>query len=491
MKKWPLLLTLLTAAILLTGRWTGPSDLFDNDQPKTVAYTVDMVRNGRWLLPVDMLGRPATKPPMYNWLGAPAVALGWHNEFALKLPSTLAGIVTIVLTWLAGTSTARELRKHHAIDDTGVWDDGVFSAISCIALLSTYSFAKLCYTARPDMVLTAFLLAGWVLGTKLLSREETDRDFANKFCTQSGFWLCVVGAALTKGPPALLLVLYVLLGSKLLTGRWSAIKHTGITWGLPLACMVVGMWSWGVYRVDPEHFRQVFMGDETIGRVGRGGVVGILSECWKMPAMFIAKFLPWSVFAVMAICHVIRTRPRSMWLDGATGPSIVWVLLVVVFFSLSGGKRADYLMPAYPMGAILAAYWLLSDGVRLRNLRPWQPVILGLVLVIGFVTYDRTLSSAARTDYGNRVVSFTKQVAERINGQPVAFRNTRYTPIQSLLGHNDPPGEKHESSRALWLIKPVDDTAPLIQSEPIWVGGKDHEIIFGLYQAEQNADKSK
>jgi len=43
----------------------------------------------------------------------------------------------------------------------------------------------------------------------------------------------------------------------------------------------------------------------------------------------------------------------------------------------------------------------------------------------------------------------------------------------------------------VWLIKPVDDTAPLIQSEPIWVGGKDHEIIFGLYPVVRNADKDR
>ena len=88
MKHWPYLLTGLVMLVIFGCRWFGPSDLYDNDQPKTVAYTVDMVEHGRWLLPVDMLGRPATKPPMYNWIGAPFVAAGWHDEFALKLPST-------------------------------------------------------------------------------------------------------------------------------------------------------------------------------------------------------------------------------------------------------------------------------------------------------------------------------------------------------------------------------------------------------------------
>ena len=79
MKHWPYLLTALVMLVIFGCRWFGPSDLYDNDQPKTVAYTVDMVRHGRWLLPVDMLGRPATKPPMYNWISVPVVAAGWHS----------------------------------------------------------------------------------------------------------------------------------------------------------------------------------------------------------------------------------------------------------------------------------------------------------------------------------------------------------------------------------------------------------------------------
>src|SRR5688572_29194967 len=39
---------LVVLALTLYFRIAGPSNIYDKDQSKTIAYTVDMVRNGRW-----------------------------------------------------------------------------------------------------------------------------------------------------------------------------------------------------------------------------------------------------------------------------------------------------------------------------------------------------------------------------------------------------------------------------------------------------------
>src|SRR5438046_2872251 len=78
--------------IMLVARLFAPSTLHRFDQPRTVSYTADVILNGRWLLPRDMLGGPATKPPLVNWLAAPVVALGFWTEWAVKWPM-IAGTV--------------------------------------------------------------------------------------------------------------------------------------------------------------------------------------------------------------------------------------------------------------------------------------------------------------------------------------------------------------------------------------------------------------
>src|SRR6266404_756904 len=86
------------AAIMLGSRVVAPSALQRFDQPRTVSYTADIIVNGRWLLPRDMLGHIATKPPLVNWMATPVVALGFWQEWAVKWPMIAATLLTTVLT---------------------------------------------------------------------------------------------------------------------------------------------------------------------------------------------------------------------------------------------------------------------------------------------------------------------------------------------------------------------------------------------------------
>lgn len=502
MKHWPYLLTALVMLVIFGCRWFGPSDLYDNDQPKTVAYTVDMVRNGRWLLPVDMLDRPATKPPMYNWIGAPVVAAGWHNEFALKLPSTLAALFTIILTGFVAHRAAERMKQ----DGNPFYPGGTgplnirpasVVAIACIGLMTSVSFVKLSYTARPDMVLVAFLIAGWVAATHLLYRDKRDAEAGKdtaasdarwQFVAQLTLWLCVAGAALTKGPPALLLILYVVLGEKLIAGRWSALRKTGIMWGLPLACVLFGAWAYTVYRINPEHFANVFMGDETVGRVGRGGPVGIILGLWKMPAQFVAKFLPWSAIVFMAAWDVFSRKRLSQWFTGPAGPALLWVLLTVLFFSFSGGKRADYIAPAYPAASVVIAMWLVSEGTRRWRIRNWQFAAAGLGLALLIGAYECWISDAARSGYGQNIRTFVQQINQHTRGQPIRFEHTAYTPIQPLLGYNQTGDHTRTADPTSWLVGPADRDGAVFVSDPIWIGGKRVEINMALYPPVTRAE---
>src|SRR5205085_8277627 len=96
------LVLVLCAVVMIAARIFGPSALQRQDQPRTASYTADIAANGRWLLPRDMLGEPATKPPLVNWLGAPLLMFGFWTEWAVKLPMVLGSLTTLALTvWMA------------------------------------------------------------------------------------------------------------------------------------------------------------------------------------------------------------------------------------------------------------------------------------------------------------------------------------------------------------------------------------------------------
>jgi 4-amino-4-deoxy-L-arabinose transferase-like glycosyltransferase len=495
MKSCIKLLVVLVMLVVFGCRWFGPSDLYDNDQPKTVAYTVDMVEHGRWLLPEDMLGRPATKPPMYNWIGAPAVMAGWHSEFALKLPSTLAAFITVVMTgWVAHRAAGRSICSGGAFQPLESQDSAglpfAVSAVACICVVANQMFLKLSYTARPDMVLVAFMAGGWMAASRLF-RDQSTGDGSSRgwlggrcgglFGLQLVLWLCVAGAALTKGLPTLLLLMYIVLGSKLIGGRWSVLWRTGVAWGLPVSLVLFGLWAYGAYLSDPGHFKNVFLGDETLERIGRGGLLGILADIWKVPAWLVARFAPWSLFAMMGIARVVMNRGGQRWMSHPVGPSVLWVVLVVIFFDFSGGKRADYLAPALPAVAVLASFWLVFEGRRLWGMGVWHAALIGFGIALFAGGYQLVGSDAAREGYGGHVLTFTQEVMGITGGERIRFEDTAYTPVQSLLGYNQVDGEEGRESDARWLVRPVKGPGAVVVSDPIWVGGKQVEVKMALY----------
>ena len=95
-------LWLLGLAFLLVAgvRVAAPSDLYRGDQGKQLDYDMDIAVRGNWLVQHHEGDVIASKPPLYNWLAAPLlIALGKPSEFAVKLPSLLAGALAALFLW--------------------------------------------------------------------------------------------------------------------------------------------------------------------------------------------------------------------------------------------------------------------------------------------------------------------------------------------------------------------------------------------------------
>ncbi len=468
---------MLTAllAVALTLRLSGPSDLYDNDQSKTIAYSADIVHHDRWLLPRENMRRsaaqphdaiPATKPPMYNWIGALAIKVtGRWDEWVLKLPSLLGAAFALGAILIAGPWLMRRADDSQRPPPDKTQPIG-FGAVCALIWLACYATAKLIYTARPDMLLTAFMTGGWAAATVLLKSAE-DAPARRRLPWQLLLWGATAGAALTKGVPAVVIVIYLVLGSKLIAGRWAAVRRSGIAWGLPLAAGLFGAWAWSVYRIDPQHFKQVLVGDEVVDRVSGGGLWHLLEGLLVMPLNFLHVFAPWSVIVVLAYAHM---KPRK-WFGHALGPVFLWVLLMVVVFSFSGSTRADYIAPALPVASIAAGWWLLT-ALGERSFSSTRAALIAAAVAIGMFVYAGWFTPAGRTGLGENVKQFVQQVREHAgDGSSIVFINTGYNPLQTLLGrHQTGNPTSQQIEQADWLIIPMEqvlDREPIIISRPI------------------------
>lgn len=474
---WLVLLPVVCFVLILVARIGGLSDMHMKDQPRTISYTVDMLVNGRWFWPRDMQGVAAVKPPMYNWLAVvPLAVTGMFTEWVFKLPS-IAGTVVLCLAmlWLI-----RRRAKGWPCD----WR--VFGAVAVTIWLANFAVYRLTYIARPDMVLSVFMACGWMLGAELLrsTTTETDKPISRgkRFGMQLGLWLCVAGAFMTKGTPAVFVVLYVVFDALLIRRSLPSVMRTGIVWGLPLAVVVCALLLWPAWGILHDEVLPMLSHMEGT-RMAQGGGWHHFTTLYQMPHYFVVRFVPWSIFFIIALVFIKPTQ----WLKHTLAPEILWVLLLMVCFSVPSLKRDDYLLPCYPAAAVVVAWMILlmvHDGKR------WMmpaTVIAALAVLIFAMVNDWYLDHRMLIKQGDFVLSFADKINEQTgHSRQIVFDYAGYSPLQSVLGINQasrtPSAE--QLAEAQWVVMPLARTGglaqPLITAEHM--PERHHDLELGFYQ---------
>jgi len=530
-------LCFLAVGIAFIGRIAGPSDVHDQTQPKTIAYTTNIVLNSdqlsRWMLPVELDMYPATKPPLYNWLAVPAVAItNGTSEFAHKIPSVAAFFGILVIVWCLGQRLDAETVTGRGLNASGLVAPTAVMIVAC-----NYAFFKLSYLARPDTLLTLWLVFGWAAATSLVLKSQTyttgqaghpERiEVQECRCRKWGMWFALWGsiglAAITKGPAAFVIVAYIFIiavvghisdaeGSQgspnqndtdqkeTLKNRIAryvsdfriALHRTGFFTGIIFALLFPGLWLFIAWIAEPDHVYNILIREEVIDRILGIGDEGTKSGSWdllrtapNMPLYFLTRFLPWSIFFVGAAIDLFakpmdgRVRGFPSRTDRPVAhrwvlATFVFPIVVVIFFSLAAGKRADYIASAYVPASLLISYWFVHLGFRLGRRFPTSLAIVGVLVASGLIVHDHTLGFAARFPLSNALTEFADDVRETIaeNGvitRELVFYETGTHPVQALLHCSQVDTEEHLRERLLnpqpfWLVARTRDLNTLLEA---------------------------
>src|SRR2546423_829519 len=218
------------AAVMLSSRVIAPSVLQRFDQPRTVSYTADIVVNGRWLLPRDILGHVATKPPLVNWMAAPVVALGFWQEWAVKWPMIAATLLTTALTVAIARNLFRNIPETASVANEA-------ALVAGAAWLVNPANMTMIYHCRPDPVLVLFLTTAWIFATAIMSENEPNK------IKLGGFSIAIGLAALAKGPAALLPIIYLLLAAWLIRGQPALLRRGRWWWAILAALAIFLLWA--------------------------------------------------------------------------------------------------------------------------------------------------------------------------------------------------------------------------------------------------------
>lgn len=337
-------------ALLVLAAGLGLRDPWPSDEPRFALVAQWMVEHGQWLFPHRGHELYPDKPPVFMWLQALSYYLTDNWRIAFLLPSLLAALGALALVY----DLARRLWGHRS------------ALLAAATLLVTIHFTYQMRNAQIDPLLLGWMtLANYGLLRHLLL-GPCWRWFA------VGCFFAGVGVA-TKGVGVLALLMLVpyLVARR---GHWPhlALPTGGWRWAGGLALFFAAILGWLLPMLlvaradgDPQHaeYVQNILFGQTVHRYATP--TGHIHSPFYFLGIIVVDWLPLSLLLPWALPAWWRRLKRR---DARFLLPLGWAVLVLLFFSLSPGKRDVYILPALPMVALALAP-LLPALLRRRGVR--------------------------------------------------------------------------------------------------------------------------
>jgi len=359
-------------ALLLLGAGLGLRDPWPSDEPRFALVAHWMVEHGQWLFPHRGHELYPDKPPVFMWLQALAYLLTRSWRVAFLLPSLLAGLGALALVY----DLARRLWNHRS------------ALLATATLLVTIHFTYQMRNAQIDPLLLGWItLANYGLLRHLLLGPSW-RWFA------VGCFFAGVGV-ITKGVGVLALLMLVPYAIVRQRGSWHrlALPAGGWRWAGGLALFFAPILGWLLPMLlvahadgDPQHaaYVQNILFGQTVHRYATPS--GHIHSPFYFLGIIAVDWLPLSLLLPWALPAWWRRLKRR---DARFALLLGWIVLIVLFFSISPGKRDVYILPALPMAALALAP-LLPGLLRRRGVH--IAVFALTVLLAGALTLAAALA---------------------------------------------------------------------------------------------------
>jgi 4-amino-4-deoxy-L-arabinose transferase len=341
------------------------------DESRYAEIAREMAERGNWVVP-QLLGLDYfEKPAGGYWFTAFSQALFGENLFASRLPVALATGLSPVAVGLLAQRMRHNPRK--------TWI-AVLVYLSCglVAGLALY------ITLDPQLALwlNLALLAFHVAITTPVPRRR------------AGAWVllglaCGMGF-LTKGFVAWLVPVLVAAPYMLWQRRLPELLRHGPL-AVLAAVLVAAPWALAVHRQAPD-FWNFFFWNEHVRRFAAANAQHSQPFWFYLPVLALGC-LPWLGLLVPTLRDAWREKR-----DPRLGFLLIWLLLPLVFFSLTRGKLAPYILPCFAPLALLLAHFLVQQLDR--GLPGWLKLNAGINGFVGAVAVVGLLIGRQRGIFG-------------------------------------------------------------------------------------------
>jgi 4-amino-4-deoxy-L-arabinose transferase-like glycosyltransferase len=351
--------------------------LIGADEPRYAQVAREMSQRNDWITPT--LGGHAwlEKPPLYYWQAMLVYKVLGVSDAAARIPSCINAVLLVVAIYLF-------FRRFRC----GVEVDAALIAASCAGIIG-YSRA-----ASMDMGLTSCfgicMLAWWAW------RESGKRIHLVTF------YIFTALAMLAKGPVAPFLAGLVILFFAAAVRDWRIIAKTLWIPAILLFGALALPWYLVVQMRNPQFFRE-FILEHNLARFSTN-LYHHPEPFWYFVPVLLLSLVPWIVFVIAAIVESVRVwrAERGKSFDPELQFRVFaccWLIVPLLFFSISQSKLPGYILPAVPAGAILLADYLRQQLESQTPMPKWLAALHALVAcapivpaaLIGYIVSEHRL----------------------------------------------------------------------------------------------------
>jgi 4-amino-4-deoxy-L-arabinose transferase-like glycosyltransferase len=321
----------------------GRPPLLGPDEPRYAQVAREMFERGDLVTPTLSGHTWFEKPALLYWMMIASYHVFGVNEFAARFGPACSGLFSILLLFWIGRRAERATEEKDKPRGLGQW--------SSLALATTVGMIGFSRGASADVVVTMTV----TLALACFYVSEVERDARRRMWLLAGFYAAVGASLLAKGLVGIVIPFGVVATYFLARRKWPDRRvMLSLLWGLPLFIAIASTWYGPVIARHGWLFIDDFFLQHHLARFVSNKYHHPQPVYFYVLVMIMLVF-PWTPFVVGAFRD---NKPNTWRKNDAINKlhvfAMAWLIVPVLFFSLSVSKLPGYVLPALP-GAVLLA----------------------------------------------------------------------------------------------------------------------------------------
>ena len=317
-------LLLLFLGLIVYAHGIGAYPLLEPDEGRYSEIPREMIESGDYITPKLNYVKYFEKPVLFYWMNALSFKLFGENEFAARFPTVLMAVLGALLTYVI----AKSIYSHNT---------ALFSSVILLTMLFYLVVGRINII---DMTLSFFItlsLTGFWL---------------------KRYWLFYAGMALALLSKGLIGVIFpgaVVFWYIVLTRQWHLFKEVATNGRGIIIFLIVSLpWFILVCMANKDFFYFFFIQEHFLRYVTT--IHDRYQPVWYFIPILILGVMPWTGFIPSALKLLFCIRDiKDEHEKRASIFLYLWILIIFLFFSLSGSKLIPYIVPVLPPLAVIFA----------------------------------------------------------------------------------------------------------------------------------------